>query len=137
MRLSPFLDFLQCPDSNRHALAVYMAEAISKFNIAYLHSAEPRMVLVNGKLKIPHSLLPMRKAFNDTFIVAGGYDREEGNNMIEEGYANLVAFGRSFLANPGSPRHFELNAPLNKYDRSTFYTPDQVVGYTDHPFLDA
>jgi 12-oxophytodienoic acid reductase len=137
VRLSPFLDIYQCSDSNPDKLAVDIAEALSKLNIAYLHPIEPKMVHVDGKLKIPHVHLSMRKAFNGTFIVAGGYDREEGNKVIEEGYADLVAFGRHFLANPDLPKRFELNAPLNKYDRSTFYTPDPVVGYTDYPFLDA
>lgn len=49
----------------------------------------------------------------------------------------MVAYGRSFLANPDLPKRFELNAPLNKYDRLTFYTSDPVVGYTDYPSLDS
>lgn len=46
---------------------------------------------------------------------------------------SLVAFGRAFLANPDLPERLRLNHPLNKYDRSTFYTHDDV-GYTDYPF---
>lgn len=93
------------------------------------------MITVGEKLETPHSLLPMRKAFNGTFMVAGGYDREEGNKAISSGYADLVVYGRWFLANPDLPRRFELNAPLNRYDRHTFYIEDPVVGYTDYPFL--
>lgn len=93
-----------------------MAEALSKLNIAYLHAIEPRMVHVGDKLiKIPHALLPMRKAFNGIFIVAGAYDREEGNKVIEEGYNDLVAFGRQFLANPDLLERFKLNALLTTY----------------------
>nr|GEV37759.1 NB-ARC domains-containing protein [Tanacetum cinerariifolium] len=74
------------------------------------------------------TLASMRKAFKGTFMVAGGYhDRDEANRVIENGNADLVAFGRAFLANPDLPRRFMLNAPLNKYDRSTFYTDDPVV----------
>ncbi|KAJ3698084.1 hypothetical protein LUZ61_001789 [Rhynchospora tenuis] len=137
VRLSPFLDILQSSKSDSDALAVYLAEALSKLNIAYLHAVEPRAVCVDGKLKIPHALLPMRKAFSGTFIVAGGYNREEGNKVIEEGYTDLVAFGRQFVANPDLTKRFELNAPLTKYDRSTFYTQDPVIGYTDYPLLHA
>mgnify|MGYP003366310032 CR=1 FL=1 len=79
----------------------------------------------------------MRKAFRGTFIAAGGYDREDGNNAVAEGRADLIAYGRIFLANPDLPKRFELNAPLNKYNRETFYTPDPVIGYTDYPFLEA
>ncbi|KAG6518825.1 hypothetical protein ZIOFF_022306 [Zingiber officinale] len=83
----------------------------------------------------PGCLPPMRKAFKGTFIAVGGYDGEEDNHAISSGYADLVAYGRIFLANPDLPRRFELNAPLNKYNRETFYTSNPVVGYTDYPFL--
>ncbi|XP_030539186.1 putative 12-oxophytodienoate reductase 11 isoform X2 [Rhodamnia argentea] len=136
MRLSPFADYMETEDSNPEALGPYMADALHKHGLVYLHVIEPRMVRIGDKLETPHSLLPMRKAFKGTFIAAGGYRRDEGNKAIEEGYADLIAFGRLFLANPDLPRRFELNAPLNKYDRNTFYIPDPVVGYTDYPFLD-
>jgi 12-oxophytodienoic acid reductase len=63
------------------------------------------------------------------------YDREEGNKVISKGYADLVAFGRLFLANPDLPKRFNLAAPLNVYHRATFYTSDPIIGYTDYPFL--
>ena len=54
---------------------------------------------------------------------------------IERDHTDLVVYGRPWIANPDLPRRYELNAPINKYDRSTFYSPDQVKGYTDYPFL--
>ena len=54
----------------------------------------------------------------------------EGNKIVAEGDTNLVAYGRWFFANPVLPKRFELNTPLNKYIRSTFYTTDLIVGYT-------
>jgi len=137
IRLSPFADYMDCWDSNPEALGFYMVKSLNKYNILYCHMVEPRMSIVEGRRQIPHRLLPMRKAFNGTFIAAGGYDREEGNKVIAEGYADLVAYGRLFLANPDLPKRFELNAPLNQYDRATFYTSDPVVGYTDYPFLES
>lgn len=137
IRLSPFADFVESWDSNPEALGLYMVEALNEYGIAYCHMVEPRMSIVDGRRQIPHRLLPMRKAFKGTFIAAGGYDREEGNEVVVEGYADLVAYGRWFLANPDLPKRFELDSPLNKYDRSTFYTPDPVIGYTDYPFLDS
>lgn len=136
MRLSPFANFMETGDSNPDALGLYMADALDKYGLVYLHVIEPRMVPTGDKLETPHSLLPMRKAFKGTFIAAGGYRRDDGNEAIEEGYADLIAYGRLFLANPDLPRRFELDAPLNKYDRNTFYIPDPVVGYTDYPFLE-
>ena len=54
---------------------------------------------------------------------------------IERDHADLVVYGSPWIANPDLPRRYELNAPITKYDRSTFYIPDQVKGYTDYPFL--
>ncbi|KAL5559817.1 hypothetical protein UlMin_036028 [Ulmus minor] len=136
IRLSPFADYNEAADSNPEALGLYLAKALSKYEVVYCHMVEPRMKEPLGMGETPYSLLPMRKAFKGTFIVAGGYDREDGNKAVAENRADLVAYGRLFLANPDLPRRFELNAPLNKYNRATFYTPDPVIGYTDYPFLD-
>ncbi|KAI3774169.1 hypothetical protein L1987_48713 [Smallanthus sonchifolius] len=104
--------------------------------ILYCHMVEPRMKTAGENFHSPHSLVPMRKAFKGTFISAGGYDMEDGNNVVAENRTDLVAYGRLFLANPDLPKRFELNAPLNKYNRETFYTPDPIIGYTDYPFLE-
>ncbi|WVZ81985.1 hypothetical protein U9M48_029303 [Paspalum notatum var. saurae] len=137
IRLSPFVDFMDCVDSDPVALGHYMIQQLNKHDgFLYCHMVEPRMAIVDGRRQIPHRLLPFREAFNGTFIAAGGYDREEGNKVVREGYTDLVAYGRFFLANPDLPRRFELGAPLNKYDRSTFYTQDAIIGYTDYPFLE-
>ncbi|KAK4438379.1 12-oxophytodienoate reductase 1 [Sesamum alatum] len=104
IRLSPYTDFMESIDSDPDALGLYMANALNKFNILYLHPRSNR--------------------------------ESKGNRAIADKYADLIAFGRLFLANPDLPRRFELDAPLNKYDRSTFYTSDPVVGYTDYPFLE-
>ncbi|KAL5702311.1 12-oxophytodienoate reductase [Ranunculus cassubicifolius] len=137
VRLSPFASFMESGDSKPEALGLYMAETLNKYGVLYCHMVEPRMQMLGLKLETPHSLLPMRKAFKGTFIAVGGYDREDGNKAIAEEYSDLVAYGKHFLANPDLPKRFELDAPLNKYDRSTFYTPDPVVGYVDYPFLES
>lgn len=135
VRLSPFADYMDCHDSNPHALALHMATKLNDHGIAYLHMVEPRMARADGRRVVPKRLRPYREAFDGTFIAAGGYDREEGNKVISEGYADLVAFGRLFIANPDLPKRFELAAELNGYNRATFYTSDPVIGYTDYPFL--
>ncbi|XP_027093466.1 putative 12-oxophytodienoate reductase 11 [Coffea arabica] len=136
IRLSPFASYSQAGDSNPNALGLYMAAALNKYGLAYCHMVEPRMKTVGEKSETPDSLLPMRKAFKGTFMVAGGYDRKDGIQAVAESRADLVAYGRLFLANPDLPKRFELNASLNKYNRATFYLPDPVVGYTDYPFLE-
>ncbi|KAL1355532.1 hypothetical protein AAHE18_05G120600 [Arachis hypogaea] len=136
IRLSPYAEYAESGDSNPEALGLYMVNSLNKYGILYCHMVEPRMKTVGEKVECPHSLVPMRKAFNGTFIVAGGYDREDGIKAIAEHRADLVAYGRWFLANPDLPKRFALNAPLNKYNRQTFYIPDPVIGYTDYPFLE-
>ncbi|XP_057246672.1 putative 12-oxophytodienoate reductase 11 isoform X2 [Beta vulgaris subsp. vulgaris] len=135
-RISPFANYMESADSNPEALSLYMAESLSKHGILYCHAIEPRMITATEKFESPHSLLPMRKAFNGTFIVAGGYDREDGNKVVMKDDTDLVAYGRLFLANPDLPKRFQLKAALNKFNRDTCYISDPILGYTDYPFLE-
>jgi len=136
IRLSPFANYMQSGDSNPNALGLYMTESLNSYEILYCHMVEPRMKVLGEKSEVPDSLVPMRKTFKGAFISAGGYEREDGNKAVAENRTDLVAYGRWFLANPDLPKRFELDAPLNKYNRETFYTPDPVIGYTDYPFLE-
>jgi 12-oxophytodienoic acid reductase len=134
IRLSPFSTYGDAVASDPVPLGIYLAEQLSKREILYVHFVEPR---ANGNedRESKENLDPIRKAYKGNFMAAGGFSREDGIAAIEKGETDLVCYGRHFLANPDLPRRFELNAPLNKYDRNTFYTPDLVVGYTDYPFL--
>lgn len=136
IRLSPFTDYMGAVDSNPEALGLYLAQSLNEYGLLYCHMIEPRLERVGDLKKIPLSLSPMRNAFKGTFICAGGFTKEDGNKAINDSYTDLVAFGRLFLANPDLPRRFELDAPLNKYHRETFYTSDPVIGYTDYPFFE-
>ncbi|XP_048332512.1 12-oxophytodienoate reductase 2 isoform X1 [Ziziphus jujuba] len=136
IRLSPFADYMESGDSNPNALGLYLVQSLNKYGILYCHVIEPRMKLQDEIAECSDSLAPMRKAFKGTFIAAGGYTREDGNKAIAENRADLIAYGRLFLANPDLPRRFELKAPLNKYNRETFYISDPVLGYTDYSFLE-
>jgi len=55
--------------------------------------------------------------------------------VIEDGEADLVSYGKLFLANPDLPLRFARNVPLNEPDENTFYGGDEK-GYTDYPFMD-
>lgn len=81
-------------------------------------------------------LRKLRKAYQGTFMISGGFDREVGNMAIAEDDADLIAYARWFLSNPDLVHRFEINATLNAYDAATFYTHDPVTGYIDYPFLD-
>ncbi|KAJ7982744.1 12-oxophytodienoate reductase [Quillaja saponaria] len=136
IRLSPFANYAECEDSNPEALGLHMAESLNRYGILYCHMVKPRMKTLGEKTECPQSLVPMRNAFNNTFLVAGGYDREDGSKAVVENHTDLVVYGRQFLADPDLSRRFELNAPLNKYNRDTFYSPGSIIGYTDYPFLE-
>ncbi|XP_071701732.1 12-oxophytodienoate reductase 2-like [Rutidosis leptorrhynchoides] len=131
IRFSPFAKYHETEDvdPNPEALGVYIAKSLNKYGILYCHMVQPDNI--DGY----DSLGPMKQAFNGTFIAAGGYNKDDGNEAISEKHADLIAYGRLFLANPDLPKKFELGAPLNKHDRATLYTNDPVIGYTDYPFL--
>ncbi|KAH0637626.1 hypothetical protein KY289_037541 [Solanum tuberosum] len=116
-------------DSNPEALLSYLASQLTKLGVLYLHVFEPRDEPRNNCLQF------IRKSFEGTLIASGGYNKNEGDVAISENCADLVSFGRLFLANPDLPKRFEVNGPLNKHDRSTFYKNDPIVGYTDYPSL--
>ena len=78
-----------------------------------------------------------RPLFRGVLIGAGGYTRGLASAAISGGTVDAVAFGRSFISNPDLPRRLEFGAPLNPYDRSTFYGGDGDKGYTDYPSLAA
>ena len=69
-------------------------------------------------------------------IAAGGFTPEAAARAVAGGSVDAVAFGRLFIANPDLPRRIQLGAPLNRYDRTTFYGGD-ARGYTDYPALEA
>ncbi|CAM6119722.1 unnamed protein product [Calypogeia fissa] len=136
VRLSPFASALgEATDSDPHALGLYMAQELSKRKILYVHYVEPRWNAYEVQDN-EHSLWDFKKAFDGAFFGAGGYTRESGNEAVKEGKIDCAVYGRLFLANPDMVKRFQLSAPLNKYDRSTFYTQDPVVGYNDYPFLE-
>lgn len=136
VKLSPFSEYFGSGDSDPEALGLYMINSLNKYGILYCQMVEPRMKMVIEEGETTHNLKSMRKAFRGTFIVAGGYNRENGSKAVAEFSTDLVAYGRLFLANPDLPKRFQINAPLNIYNRDTFYMPDPVIGYTDYPSLE-
>lgn len=73
----------------------------------------------------------IRSAFSNTIIYCNGLTVESAEAILQENSADLVAFGRSFLANPDFVKRIEENEPLNAVNDDTLYTPD-AVGYKDY-----
>jgi N-ethylmaleimide reductase len=135
VRLGPASKFNGMADSNPGVTFGYVGSQLNRFDLAYLHVIEPR---IDGNVPVAEGLAAvaaaqMRKVFDGTIIAAGGFDPESAEELIEKGDADLVAFGRHFIANPDLPKRIKLGLPLNPYDRATFYGGD-AHGYTDYPF---
>jgi len=76
----------------------------------------------------------IRKKFRGTLIYAGGFDHDTAEAWLRQGKADVIAFGRKFLANPDLPERFRRRAPLNADDPSTYYGGG-MRGYVDYPTL--
>ena len=66
-------------------------------------------------------------------MVNNGYDKALAAQVLNQG-ADLVAFGKAFIANPDLLHRLRTGAPLNLPDRSTFYGGG-AHGYTDYPAM--
>ncbi|OWM77302.1 hypothetical protein CDL15_Pgr028939 [Punica granatum] len=77
----------------------------------------------------------LRNAYEGRYVCSGGFTRESGMEALENGVADIIGYGRLFISNPDLVYRFKTNAPLNPYNRETFYTNDPVIGYTDYTSL--
>jgi len=138
VRLSPFGKFSDMGDSNPEPLFTYVLQQLSLRGIAYAHVIEPRAGNAGSGASIdnskPRTAPKFRKAFDGVLISAGGYNAEGAEEVIANGDADAVAFGRLFIANPDLPERFRSGAELNTPNRQTFYGGTEV-GYTDYPSL--
>ena len=109
-----------------------MTSELSELGLVYLHVLDHSAI---GAPPVPPELkAALRKAFKGSFILAGGFDAESAESALKEGRADMIAFGRPFLANPDLVMRMQKGAALNPVDMSTFYTPG-AKGYTDYPTL--
>ncbi|NEQ21608.1 MAG: alkene reductase [Microcoleus sp. SIO2G3] len=135
IKLSPSNTFYGMFDSNPMDTFSYAINALNRFGLAYLHLMEPNEIDLATR-KVIQGLTPLfRPIFKSSLITNGGYDLDKGNTVLASGDADLVSFGKLFIANPDLPKRFELKAPLNIPDPKTFYAPDEK-GYTDYPFFE-
>jgi N-ethylmaleimide reductase len=128
VRLAPSGSYGSMRDTNPPAIFGYVTELLDRRGIDYLHVIEPRIIAEGNE---PIAAQHLRPKFSRTLIAAGGFTRESAEAIINAGDADLVAFGRSFIANPDLPERFRRGVPLNPYDRATFYGGG-ARGYTDY-----
>jgi N-ethylmaleimide reductase len=135
IKLSPSNTYYGMGDSNPQETFGYAIDALNRFDLAYLHLMEPNEVdLANRDVMNPVTPY-FRKIYTGTLITNGDYDHPKGDSILANADADLVSFGKLFIANPDLPKRFELNASLNAPNPRTFYGPDEK-GYTDYPFLE-
>ncbi len=109
-----------------------LTRELSTLKLAYVHLLDHS---ATGAPAVPAALKArLRALFSGPFILAGGFDRASADSALLEGSADLIGFGRAFLANPDLVARMQKNAPLNAPDMSTFYVPG-AKGYTDYPVL--
>jgi len=135
MRLSPGGVFNATgPFEDLNAQYVALAGELSKLGLLYLH------VLDHSAMGAPpvcaEIKADLRRAFAGPFILAGGFDAAGAEAALVDKRADLIAFGRPFLANPDLVARMRAGGALNAPDMSTFYTPG-AKGYTDYPALAA
>jgi len=138
VRLSPLGKMNDISDADPEATFGTVAKTLSQYELAYLHIVNPTVAaLEKGEPPDPQSqrmLTLMRTNYRGTLILAGGFDRDTAKVWLEQDRADLIAFGRKFIANPDLPERFRAGKPLNRDDPSTYYGGG-AKGYTDYPSL--
>ena len=130
VKLSPSVPFNDMQDANAEDFYPFIVGELNKKNLAYLHIGFEETPSMNVRW---HEIL--RPIYNGVYFVNGGFTKETGEKMLAENKADAIVYGKLLLANPDLPERFAQNAPLNKPDESTFYTPGEK-GYTDYTTLE-
>jgi len=126
MHLAPRGDSHGVSDSNLEATFSYVARELGKRKLAFIAAREHVG---------PDSLGPnLKQLFGGVFVANEAIDQRVGQQLLDEGKADAIAFGKLFIANPDLPIRFAKHAPLNRPEPSTFYAQGSL-GYTDYPSL--
>jgi N-ethylmaleimide reductase len=134
VRFSPLSPFNDMGDDAPEETFRAATEAMQEAGLAYVHLVEPAEPKppVDGDEQTRAVFSGIREAFDGALVANGNYDVEHANAAIDRGYADVIAFGRAFLANPDLPRRLQEGLPINVPDEETFYNGDEH-GYTDYP----
>jgi len=114
----------------------YIVNRLNDYELAYLHFSEPFTDVTDVPYAEPHIAKHYRPMYNGTLMINTGFEREKGNQVIDEKLVDLVAYGKPYISNPDLVERFEAKAETADWDKSTFYTTG-AKGYTDYPTLKA
>lgn len=122
--------YLGLVEEDPHETYVEAVKVLDDIGIAYLSIAEADW---DNAPDLPETFrADVRNNFKGKILYAGKYTADRGLRMVESGWADLIAFGRPFIANPDLPERIANNWPLNTVDPATMYGGTDK-GYTDYP----
>ena len=132
IRIAPVSPANDIADSNPAAIFGHLVAKLSERKIGYIHVVEGA---TQGDRNIaPFDWAALRRAFSGAYIANNGYTREMAIEALAAGNVDLVAFGRSFIANPDLVERLRRGAELATGDRATYFGGG-AHGYTDYPAL--
>lgn len=134
IRLSPFVKLNDLPHYAEEAETQrYIVDALQEMGILYIHLSDQGPV---GHGKIPEAFISdLRNRYRGMVMLAGGYTAETAEAALQSGLADLIAFGKPYIANPDLAERFRLGIPLAAGDPATYYQGGDG-GYIDYPFAD-
>jgi N-ethylmaleimide reductase len=143
LRLSPVTPANNITEEAPQPLFDYVAGELGKRDLAFIHVIEgatggPRDFSQGDKPFDYHAMKAAYRAAGGkgAWMVNNGYDGQSAKAAVESGYADVVAFGRAFIANPDLVERLKTGATLNTPEVATFYGGG-AKGYTDYPVLEA
>ena len=134
VRISPFAGYNNALDPHAADTYAYLARLLSADGIAYIHAADTNAW--GGDPDMDRILAILRPNFGGAIIANGGLDADAGNALLATGRADMVSFGRSFIANPDLVARMRQGGPYNAPDPLRFYGGGNG-GYLDYPALAA
>ncbi|MCL1497689.1 alkene reductase [Xanthomonas nasturtii] len=133
VRLSPVTPVYGAHDSNPQPLFERAVERLNLIGgLAFVHVIEGATGGPRDNIAFDYAAL--RAKFEGAWIANNGYDRSMSEHAISSGYADAIAYGRPFIANPDLVRRLRESAPLAELDQATMYGGG-AKGYTDYPAL--
>ncbi|HEX9719803.1 MAG TPA: alkene reductase [Ramlibacter sp.] len=138
LRISPVTPANDIHDENPQALFEYVVRQLAPLGLAWIHVIEGATGGAREIADRPFDYDALRTAYRaaggtGAWMVNNNYDKALAEQALANG-ADLVAFGKLFIANPDLVERLRDNAPLNTPDKATFYGGG-AEGYTDYPML--
>ncbi|MDL3985045.1 MULTISPECIES: alkene reductase [Shewanella] len=134
VRLAPLTTLNGTVDADPIVTYTAAAALLNKHRIVYLHIAE---VDWDDAPDTPRSFKQaLREAYQGVLIYAGRYNAHTAEQAINDGLADMIGFGRPFIANPDLPERLKHGYPLAEHDPTTLFGGGEK-GLTDYPTYQA